>query len=119
MHYDRLLGYTPPEEDEDDLNEKEESCASVHGTRLWAIISLILASVGVILVLVPVVGIFFGAAAIAFSVISRIKNGYFYGTAVVGLIIGVIALACSGFFIIYNAMNEAGLVQNIFTELIK
>ena len=117
MAYERLTGYVPPTED--NFEEEESNPNITHGTRLWSLISLILSSVGVILVLVPFVGVFFGAFGIGFAVFSRKKNGYFYSMAVAGIIVGVIATVSCVFFIAYNAMTEAGLVINIFEELIK
>ncbi len=116
MEYEKLTGYVP----EENTSEEEESNPNItHGTRLWALISIILSAVGIILVFVPAVGIFFGAAGVAFALVSRFKNGYFYSLAVTGLILSVVALASSGFFIVYNAFTDAGLITNLFDGLLK
>ena len=118
MPYSQLTGYVPPENERND--EEIESAPNItHGTRLWSLISLVLSSIGIILTAVPLVGVFFGLFGIGFSVFSRFKNGYFYNMAVVGLILGAVATASTVFFIIYNALTDAGLVINIFAELIK
>ena len=117
MPYNQLSGYVPPTEERED-DEAESSPNITHGTRLWSIISTVLAAVGAILVLVPAIGIFFGAAGIGFSIYSRKKNGYFYRLAVAGIIIGAIAVASCAFFLVYNALTEAGLVINLFDFLI-
>ena len=119
MPYDRLTGYVPPKNEQEPEEEVESSPIITHGTRLWSLISLILAGVGLILTAVPLVGVFFGALSVLFSVLSRWKNGYFSNMAVVGLILGAVATASCVFFIIYNWLTEAGLVINIFTELLK
>lgn len=117
MPYSQLTGYVPPENERD---EEEASSPNItHGTRLWSIISLILSSVGIILIPVPAVGIFFGAFGIGFSVFSRRRNGYFYSLAVAGIITGVIALVSCIFFLVFNMMTEAGLVINVFDELLR
>ena len=118
MPYDRLTGYVPPKS-EKEVEEEESYPLITHGTRLWSLISLILAGVGLILTAVPLVGVFFGVFGVLFSTISRWKNGYFSNMAVVGLILGAVATASCVFFIIYNWLTEAGLVINIFTELLK
>ena len=118
MPYDKLTGYVPPREERGDA--EEESVPNItHGTRLWSLLSLIIAAIGVFLITVPAVGIFFGVAGIGFSVFSRKKNGYFYTMAVAGIIVGAVAIASCAFFIVFNFMNEAGLVINIFDLLIK
>ena len=120
MPYDQIEGYVPPTEEEKTPEEEEISSPNItHGTRLWALISLILSIVGAVLVIVPIVGVFFGAAGIIFAVISRKKNGFFEGLTVFGLIVGIIAFSSCGFFIAFNAMTEAGMVPNIFIELMK
>ncbi len=117
MPYQQLEGYVPEEE----KNEEEEISNPniTHGTRLWSLISIILSAVGIILILVPIVGVFFGIFGVGFAVYSRKKNDYFYTEAVIGIILGAVAVASCAFFIIYNAMNEAGMVVNIFNELLK
>ncbi len=119
MPYQQLSGYVPEEENTEEGAQGEINPRVTHGTRLWSVISIILSAVGIILVFVPAVGIFFGAAGVGFSVFSRKKNDYFYNEAIVGIILGIIALASCGFFIVYNAMTEAGLVVNIFDALLK
>lgn len=127
MPYQQLKGYVPEEKIEEDVDdhtmeseEEEESSPNItHGTRLWSILSVVFSAVGIALVFIPAVGIFFGLAGIVFAVVSRRKNGYFYNTDVVGIVIGSIAVAALGFFIVYNAMNAAGAIPNIFEELIK
>lgn len=119
MPYNQLEGYVPSE-DENIAEEEESSAAKItHGTRLWALISIILSALGLILVVVPYVGVFFGIVGIGFSIVSRMKNGYFYRMAVIGIIIGVVAVASCTFFIIYNAMTEAGLTVNLIDLLLK
>ncbi len=117
MEYEKLTGYVP--EENKDEEESELSPNITHGTRLWALIAIILSAVGIILVFVPAVGIFFGAAGVVFAVVSRVKNGYFYSLAITGLILGVIALASCGFFIAYNALTEAGFISNLFDNLLR
>lgn len=117
MPYDRLTGYVPPSNQNEEA-EEESYPLITHGTRLWSLISLILAAVGLILTAVPIVGVFFGAVGVLFSAISRWKNGYFSNMAVIGLILGAVATASCVFFIIYNWLTEAGLVINFFAELI-
>ncbi len=127
MPYQQLKGYVPEEKTEEDVDDhtmesetEEESTPNItHGTRLWSILSVIFSAVGVILVFIPAVGIFFGLAGTGFAIVSRKKNGYFYNTDVVGIVIGAIAVASCGFFIVYNAMNAAGAIPSIFRELIK
>ncbi len=118
MAYERLTGYVP----EENANEDEEEVSNpniTHGTRLWALLAIILSAVGILLVFVPAVGVFFGAAGIILAVVSRLKNGYFYSLAVTGLILGVVAAASCGFFLAYNALTEAGFITNLFDELLK
>ena len=120
MPYQQLEGYVPEEEIKEELTEEEESNPNItHGTRLWSILSILFSAIGVILIFIPIVGIFFALAGIGLSVLSRKKNGYFYNAAVLGIIIGAIAVASCGFFLIYNAMTEAGVIPNLFKELIK
>ncbi len=119
MPYSQLTGYVPPENERDEEEEEASSPNITHGTRLWSIISLVLSSVGILLIPVPAVGIFFGAFGIGFSVFSRKINGYFYTLAVAGIITGVIALASCIFFLVFNTMTEAGLVINVFDELLR
>lgn len=119
MPYNQLEGYVPDAADNDGTEEEGSAAKITHGTRLWALLSIIISAIGVILVIVPYVGVFFGAVGIGFSVISRKKNGYFYTMAVIGIIIGVVAVASCIFFIIYNAMTEAGLTVNLIELLLK
>ena len=119
MPHQLLEGYVP-EEINDGGNYEEVSNPNItHGTRLWSLISIILSAIGIALVFIPAVGVFFGIGGVIFSVISRKKNGYFYSMAVTGIILGAVAVASCVFFIIYNAMNEAGLFINVFEELLK
>lgn len=118
MPYQQLPGYVPPTEDLEE-DEEQSSPNITHGTRLWSIISIILSSLGVLFVALPAVGIILGILGVCFSVYSRRKNGYFYGTAVAGIIIGAIAVASCAFFLIFNAMADAGLVINFFDALLK
>lgn len=113
MPYQKLNGYVPEEN-----TEEEESVPNItHGTRLWAIISLILSAVGIVLLLVPAVGLFFGIFGVGFAIFSRVKNGYFSAMSVAGVILGCIALACCAFFLVYNALSEAGFALTLFELL--
>ena len=118
MPYHQLSGYVPPTE-ENEQTEEASVPNITHGTRLWSIISIILSAVGALLVVVPAIGAFFGVGGVGFAVFSRRRNGYFYRAAVAGIIIGAIAIASCLFFIVFNAMSEAGMVVNLFDELIK
>lgn len=119
MPYDQLEGYVPHSDAGENSDDGASAARITHGTRLWALISIIVSAVGIALVFVPYVGVFFGAVGIGFSVISRRKNGYFYRMAIIGIIIGVVAVASCTFFIIYNALTEAGLTVNLFDLLLR
>ena len=109
MSYQQLEGYVPEEKE-----QEEESVPNItHGTRLWSIISLIFSIVGIILLLVPAVGLSLGALGVGFAVYSRIKNGYFTTTTVVGIIVGFASVACCAFFLVFNALSEAGFVLTL------
>lgn len=58
-------------------------------TRLWSIISFVLAILSVPFCAVPIVGIIMGLGAIAFSLYSKKCLGYFDGLSLAGLMIGI------------------------------
>ena len=64
-------------------------------TRLWSIISFILAILSIPFCVVPIVGIIMGLGAIAFSLYSKRCLGYFDGLSLAGLMIGIFGVVFS------------------------
>ena len=64
-------------------------------TRLWSIISFVLALLSIPFCIVPVVGIITGLGAIAFSLYSKKCLGYFDGLSLAGLMIGIFGVVFS------------------------
>ena len=127
MPYNQLTGYVPEEKAQTQeefqeceiIEDTEEKEIKNHGTRTLGILSVAASVLGIIFVMLPWLGVFVGLFAVALAVFSRKKNGYFCTSAVVGIIIGAIAIASCAFFIIYNAMTEAGMFTDIVKELWK
>ena len=115
MPYELLEGNVPQEQTEEEETQTESTPNFTHGTRLWALLSIIFSAVGIALIFIPIIGLFFGLFGVALAVFSRIKNGYFYRLAILGVILGVLSLASCAFFTVYNAMTEAGIVINPFS----
>ena len=62
---------------------------SKRNTRLWSIISFVLAILSIPFCAVPIAGIIMGLGAIAFSLYSKKCLGYFDGLSLAGLMIGI------------------------------
>ena len=127
MPYNQLTGYVPEEKAEqaeeiqeyEIKEETEEGYSKNHGTRTLGILSVIASALALAFIFIPWVGVFIGLFGAVLAVLSRKKNGYFCTSAVVGIIIAAIAVAACVFFIIYNAMTEAGMFTDIVKELWK
>ena len=73
-------------------------------SRLFALLSLVLGILSVCLGMFPVPGLILGALAVALSVISRIRMGYFDSLALVGLVGGAIGLAFSASMLVITQL---------------
>lgn len=58
-------------------------------SRIWSLISLIMAVLSVCLCFIPWAGLVLGLLAVVFSVVSRNNLGYFDNLGLVGLIVGI------------------------------
>lgn len=78
-------------------------------TRIFSVVSLVLAILSLALCFLPVVGIILSLIAAVFTIVSRRVLGYFEGLAIAGLVVAVFGLVfciCSmcfeGFFSILD-----------------
>ncbi len=82
-------------DDRDYRDEKEENYVYKNviedskNSRIWSAVSVGIGALSIILCFIPIVGIIFGFASVAFSVISRRMIGYFENLAIGGLIVGI------------------------------
>ena len=69
-------------------------------TRVFSVVSLILGIVSILLSFTGWIGFIIGMGAIAFSVVSRIKLGYFDNMAIFGLLLGIFGIVFGAFYTI-------------------
>ncbi len=60
--------------------------------RIFSVISILLATLSLVLCFLPVFGMILSIISVAFTIISRRVLGYFEGLAIAGLVIGVFGL---------------------------
>ncbi len=73
-------------------------------TRAFSVISLILGVISILFSFIGWIGFLVGAVAIIFSVISRIKLGYFDSMSIAGLILGIFGAVFGLFYIVIALM---------------
>ena len=93
-------------EKEADFSEEERYYEIIDNskpkTRAFSVVSLSLGIISILLCFVGWLGFILGAAAIALSIVSRVKLGYFDSMAVAGLILGIFGVVFGVFYIIFT-----------------
>ncbi|MBE6537121.1 MAG: hypothetical protein E7673_04125 [Ruminococcaceae bacterium] len=107
------------EENESELKESEERYYEVFNKdkpkyMLWSLISAILGGVSIICSFFGWGGLIVGAAAIAFSVVSRISLKYFDKISIVGLILGIFGIVFGAAVIVVGILVENGTLTNYY-----
>ena len=69
-------------------------------TRVFSVVSLVLGIVSILFSFIGWLGFIVGAVAIVFSVVSRVKLGYFDSMAIFGLILGIFGIVFGAFYIV-------------------
>ena len=86
-------------------------------TRAFSVTALVLGIASVIFSFIGWFGLIVGAAAIVFSIISRIKLGYFDSMGIAGLILGIFGAVFGAFYLIVNLVfgpdGLAGAISRI------
>lgn len=78
---------------------------------VWAVLSMVFSALSIVLYFVFWVNLALAVLGILFSVISRIRMGYFHGLCVAGLIVGIVGTVLSIFYITVLASLFAALLE--------
>ena len=83
-------------------------------SMVWSVCSLVFGIASVALSMLGWVALILGVLAVAFSVISRFKLGYFDGKAIWGLILGIFGIVFGIVMIVWNVIFSEGLFSSAF-----
>lgn len=86
--------------------------APANGKKTLAIVAIVLGALGILLVLLlPIVGILFGIAAVVLGFMSRSREAQARTMALVGIILGFIAIAVNVVLMILAAIAVAAVMN--------
>ena len=86
----------------------------------WSVASMVMGIISVVCCALGWTGLILGAAAIAFSIISRRKLGYFDGMSVAGLILGIFGFVFGvSLLIAVNFLITEEMMQELLEEYYK
>ena len=83
---------------------------------LWSLISAVLGGISVICSLYGWVGLIVGAAAVAFSIVSRVNLKYFDKITIVGLILGIFGMVFGASTIVLGVLIENGKLTDYYSQ---
>ena len=109
------------EKEDTGLGEEERYYEVIEGskpkTRGFSVASLSLGIISILFSFIGWIGFIVGIAAIAFSVISRIKLGYFDNMSIAGLILGIFGAVFGAFYIIVTLIFGPEGIGSVFSGI--
>ena len=83
---------------------------------LWSLISAVLGGISVICSLYGWIGLIVGAAAVVFSIISRVNLKYFDKITIAGLILGIFGMVFGASTIVLSVLIENGKLTDYYSK---
>lgn len=83
---------------------------------LWSLISAVLGGISVICSLYGWIGLIVGAAAVVFSIISRVNLKYFDKITIAGLILGIFGMVFGASTIVLGVLIENGKLTDYYSK---
>ena len=113
--------YHEKAEDEEKSSESQDRYYEVFDNGkpkyiLWSLISAVLGVISVVCSLYGWVGLIIGAAAVAFSIVSRVNLNYFDKITIVGLILGIFGMVFGASTIVLGVLIENGKLTDYYSQ---